>query len=110
MLELKVCVLAAVERCGLPPPGSTACPSSASLSQRYRRPMWYYELRHASCQQFVYGGCQGNANMFNTKDQCESICSSRGEGVVLILGYLDISQHANRALEELWCCDILVTA
>ncbi|XP_051174695.1 trypsin inhibitor-like [Leptopilina boulardi] len=27
-----------------------------------------------ACQQFIYGGCDGNANNFRTKNECERFC------------------------------------
>lgn len=30
------------------------------------------------CEQFTYGGCDGSANNFETKEQCVDICLSGG--------------------------------
>ncbi|XP_059519982.1 collagen alpha-4(VI) chain-like [Myotis daubentonii] len=35
---------------------------------------WYYNKDKRACQQFWYGGCGGNANRFETKEECEVRC------------------------------------
>ncbi|CAO1300999.1 unnamed protein product [Diamesa serratosioi] len=34
---------------------------------------WYYT--GSDCRQFVYGGCLGNANRFDTKEECDARCA-----------------------------------
>lgn len=42
---------------------------------------WYFDRNSNRCQSFVYGGCEGNANRFNTEEQCERQCGDfRGLG------------------------------
>ncbi|CAL1531650.1 unnamed protein product [Lymnaea stagnalis] len=36
---------------------------------------WFYDHKEGSCKQFVYGGCGGNKNNFETQQQCNSFCS-----------------------------------
>lgn len=36
---------------------------------------WFYNLNTSRCEQFVYGGCGGNANRFNTKAKCQQRCA-----------------------------------
>ncbi|XP_046737173.1 papilin [Diprion similis] len=38
---------------------------------------WYYDAKHKSCRQFVYGGCKGNGNKFRTYAACEQRCPHR---------------------------------
>ncbi|KAH8352631.1 hypothetical protein KR084_005415 [Drosophila pseudotakahashii] len=33
-----------------------------------------YNVDTQSCEEFVYGGCAGNKNNFESKDQCEQAC------------------------------------
>ncbi|XP_077607002.1 collagen alpha-4(VI) chain-like [Crocuta crocuta] len=35
---------------------------------------WYYNKEKQACQQFWYGSCGGNANRFQTKEECEARC------------------------------------
>lgn len=36
---------------------------------------FYFNVQLRSCQIFVWGGCGGNTNRFNTRDECERTCS-----------------------------------
>ena len=38
--------------------------------------VWAYNPMTQKCQQFVYGGCGGNANNFWTREKCEAACPS----------------------------------
>ena len=37
-------------------------------------PRWRYILRTGQCENFIYGGCGGNANNFETFEACENKC------------------------------------
>lgn len=41
---------------------------------RARVPRFYFNKETGMCEEFVYGGCLGNINNFNTKEECEGIC------------------------------------
>lgn len=36
---------------------------------------YYFNKQTNSCEKFIYGGCGGNLNNFEDKDQCENVCS-----------------------------------
>ncbi|KAH8233931.1 hypothetical protein KR032_004073 [Drosophila birchii] len=36
-----------------------------------------YNVDTQSCEEFVYGGCAGNKNNFESKEQCEKACLGR---------------------------------
>ncbi|XP_059156176.1 papilin-like [Physella acuta] len=36
--------------------------------------LWYYDTNKAACMRFYYGGCTGNGNRFNNKEECENKC------------------------------------
>nr|ABI52687.1 Kunitz domain [Argas monolakensis] len=38
-------------------------------------PKFYYDSSTGRCKMFIYGGCQGNANRFNTQKDCMQVCS-----------------------------------
>ncbi|XP_037709956.1 male accessory gland serine protease inhibitor [Drosophila subpulchrella] len=37
-------------------------------------PSWSYDSNHNECIKFIYGGCGGNDNRFNSKENCEDKC------------------------------------
>ena len=39
--------------------------------------LWYYDKDRARCLQFVYTGCGGNANRFQTQEECEGRCQGQ---------------------------------
>ncbi|ELU04243.1 hypothetical protein CAPTEDRAFT_219882 [Capitella teleta] len=59
------CKMNPAEICSLP---SDQGPCDADFT------MWYFDSDSSQCQQFVYGGCHGNANRFKSHLECESMC------------------------------------
>ncbi|XP_069473848.1 tissue factor pathway inhibitor-like isoform X2 [Ambystoma mexicanum] len=57
------------ERCTLPKDAGTAC-SDYSLK-------WYHEETLGVCARFWYRGCGGNANRFETEQECLEICIAK---------------------------------
>uniref|UniRef100_L7MZD2 BPTI/Kunitz inhibitor domain-containing protein n=1 Tax=Anolis carolinensis TaxID=28377 RepID=L7MZD2_ANOCA len=51
--------------CSLPP-------MKGSCENRLTR--FYYNHQHKRCEKFVYGGCLGNGNKFQTLESCEKMC------------------------------------
>ncbi|CAG5119670.1 unnamed protein product, partial [Candidula unifasciata] len=43
-------------------------PCCAAFSQ------FFFDAQTRSCQNFTYGGCQGNLNNFATKEACDKKC------------------------------------
>ena len=56
-------------------PPSTVCqlPLDPGWCKAYF-PSWGFDVRTQRCEQFIYGGCGGNANRFETQAECERIC------------------------------------
>lgn len=53
---------------------------------------YYYDAQHQMCQAFIYGGCDGNANKFQTEEQCERLCGKfHGQGKKLHIKNFDTS-------------------
>ena len=44
-------------------------------SCRKRLLRWYFDKRWNTCRKFVYRGCRGNGNRFETRQQCETKCN-----------------------------------
>ena len=45
-------------------------PCRASIQQ------FYFNVQSRSCQIFYWGGCAGNQNRFNARDECERTCGA----------------------------------
>lgn len=43
---------------------------------RTYRPYWYYDVSEHKCMTFTFGGCLGNENKFETKEQCLHVCGN----------------------------------
>ncbi|XP_024856616.1 eppin isoform X1 [Bos taurus] len=39
---------------------------------------WWYDKTNNSCSSFIYGGCRGNNNNFQSQAVCQSACSAKG--------------------------------
>lgn len=46
---------------------------SGRCEERHRR--YYYDRSYGICTQFLYTGCDGNENNFETLEECEELCS-----------------------------------
>lgn len=62
----------------VPPPGGSGIPKQCTLPSDtgpcdgdFKR---YYFRPFGGCQTFQYGGCDGNANNFETLAECEGVC------------------------------------
>jgi len=38
-------------------------------------PRWAFDADTGECREFVWGCCEGNANRFETREQCERVCA-----------------------------------
>jgi len=47
-------------------------PCEAAISR------WYFNAEVGLCQEFIYGGCDGNENNFETLDACHASCAGHG--------------------------------
>ncbi|XP_014448436.1 kunitz-type protease inhibitor 2 [Tupaia chinensis] len=45
-------------------------------------PRWWYNVTEGSCQQFVYGGCDGNNNNYQSKEECLKKCAGVTENAI----------------------------
>ncbi|XP_008122564.2 eppin [Anolis carolinensis] len=63
------CQVPEPHRCRLPP---VTGPCKAAM------PRFYYNWGSKRCEKFIYGGCYGNLNRFETKEECERACKGKG--------------------------------
>lgn len=40
-------------------------------------PRFYYNSKIKSCKKFIYGGCGGNRNSFDTEEECSTTCNGQ---------------------------------
>uniref|UniRef100_UPI00358E241E kunitz-like toxin PcKuz3 n=1 Tax=Myxine glutinosa TaxID=7769 RepID=UPI00358E241E len=47
---------------------------------------WYYQATLSACRPFVYGGCGGNDNRFESSEACQTLCSAQHRHLATIKG------------------------
>ena len=35
---------------------------------------WYFDSQNNTCTQFLFGGCAGNQNTFDSEETCNTVC------------------------------------
>ncbi|XP_052432894.1 kunitz-type protease inhibitor 2-like isoform X1 [Carassius gibelio] len=46
-------------------------------------PMFYFDSSTQSCKSFIYGGCKGNLNRYNTEEECMAACSGKNAFILV---------------------------
>lgn len=59
--------------CPDPTPDTCALPAVPGPCEAYM-PSWYFNAEAGACAEFVYGGCMGNDNRFESREACETRC------------------------------------
>ncbi|XP_045125730.1 papilin-like isoform X4 [Portunus trituberculatus] len=71
-------------------------------------PRWYYDYSEARCMPFYYTGCDGNANRYITREECESTCPGDKPDFDEEVCYLASSTGSCDEYEERWFFDATV--
>ncbi|CAL1535468.1 unnamed protein product [Lymnaea stagnalis] len=59
----------------VPEPKDDICNQKAEIGDcKAMHFKYYYDATSGACTNFYYGGCGGNGNRFNTKEECEARC------------------------------------
>lgn len=62
-----------MECCGPELSGPCGLPTLQGPCKAYE-PRWAYSSSLRQCQSFIYGGCEGNENNFESREACEEMC------------------------------------
>ncbi len=65
-------------------PASCLLPPVGGLCKAYN-PKYFYNSTINECKEFIYGGCGGNDNKFDTKDSCMESCGDAGMFIFVAL-------------------------
>ncbi|RXG71267.1 Papilin [Armadillidium vulgare] len=71
----EVCVIP--EKTGVSTQKICALPKTTGNCTDYQE-KYYYDIFEGKCQGFIYGGCSGNENNFNTVEECKVTCEDKG--------------------------------
>ncbi|VDP11473.1 unnamed protein product, partial [Soboliphyme baturini] len=66
---------------------------------------WHYDSREGICQQFWYGGCDGNENRFATEQECRDTCISPPGNAVCYLPKIAGSEACTTVTDR-WLYDV----
>ncbi|KAA0714701.1 Amyloid-like protein 2 [Triplophysa tibetana] len=54
----------------------TVCSLEAETGRcRASMPRWFFNMQKGKCERFIYGGCAGNRNNFETEEYCMAVCN-----------------------------------
>ncbi len=63
------------------PDDLTSCPLAAVCTLeaetgpcRASMPRWHFDMSQRKCVRFIYGGCAGNRNNFDSEEYCMAVC------------------------------------
>uniref|UniRef100_A0AAY4DX18 Amyloid beta (A4) precursor-like protein 2 n=1 Tax=Denticeps clupeoides TaxID=299321 RepID=A0AAY4DX18_9TELE len=56
------------------PPAAVCSLEAETGPCRASMPRWYFDVEQKKCVRFVYGGCAGNRNNFDSEEYCMAVC------------------------------------
>ncbi|WP_437673982.1 BPTI/Kunitz domain-containing protein [Sorangium sp. So ce131] len=62
------------------PGGRCTLPADPGICDAYF-PMYYHDAETGVCRPFIYGGCDGNKNRFETIEECQAACPTSPAGL-----------------------------
>ncbi|XP_035302492.1 eppin [Cricetulus griseus] len=72
----KCCVFNCGKKCLNPQQDICSLPKDSGYCMAYF-PRWWYNKENSTCELFIYGGCQGNNNNFQTQAICQNTCKKK---------------------------------
>ncbi|XP_064332048.1 WAP, Kazal, immunoglobulin, Kunitz and NTR domain-containing protein 2-like [Camelus dromedarius] len=76
--KMKCCRFGCARQCLNPKQDVCILPKEPGRCLAYL-PRWWYDAQNKVCSQFIYGGCQGNSNNFQSQAVCQAICPKRSK-------------------------------
>uniref|UniRef100_A0A670YNB1 BPTI/Kunitz inhibitor domain-containing protein n=1 Tax=Pseudonaja textilis TaxID=8673 RepID=A0A670YNB1_PSETE len=76
VLELSQLFMKSVKTCLFLPHKCKLPPKKGRCNEDFEN--FYYDHNSNMCKTFIFGGCGGNANNFQTFDQCNKACDAFG--------------------------------
>uniref|UniRef100_A0A3Q2ZJ79 BPTI/Kunitz inhibitor domain-containing protein n=1 Tax=Hippocampus comes TaxID=109280 RepID=A0A3Q2ZJ79_HIPCM len=61
------------------PPAAVCTLEAETGPCRASMPRWHFDLSQRKCVLFIYGGCAGNRNNFDSEEYCMAVCKRLGE-------------------------------
>lgn len=80
--------------------GSAVTPRPDGSSCAAAIPRWTHDITTGICRPFIYGGCDGTANNYETLEACQKACPGRGRN------YDACEAATDCVLSTTSCCDV----
>jgi len=52
---------------------------------------WRYDREQGRCVEFTFGGCHGNANKFDSQQECSGVCPVTGASDAVVIVFTNVS-------------------
>jgi hypothetical protein len=78
---------------------------SEATSQKLKLAIFAFSIRQGKCIEYVYGGCFGTKNLFNSKSACDDACPLKEEYVLCKLPPVTPALYTCLARIPMWTYD-----